>query len=895
MPHPFSADGKTTRTPMWRRYLGFWGARVDEDVDDEIAFHIEMRVRDYIDRGFSERQARAAAQGRLGDVGSARAACVTIGHRVQRRITRQQTMDTLIQDLRFALRTLGRQKAWTAVAIVTLALGIGANTAVFSVVNDLLLDPLRYPEPDRLALVMRSNQKSGLMLTPTRKLLDAWRANAHSFTAFEGVSAEDVTLSGIKGEPRAVRVARVSPTFFGFAGAKLAAGRGFRSDEATPSAPPTAIVNEQFARAQFGDVASAVGQKMKLDTTFYSIVGVVRDGLRLPTFNDRADILVPMLPDVAYFSGPVVGRLKPGVSLETGEKELRTIAENLAAADGSLKGTPFVITARVPGSMGTTRETVVLLAWSVVLLLLIACANVAHLLLASAAVREREIAVRASLGAGRGRIIRQLLTESMLLAVGGCVLGLIVGSAGLRLIVSLRPQNISELANAHIDSRVLAVTIIVSMITGIGFGLTAAIHSVRSGSFAILRSSIGGTASKSRHRLRSMLVVTEMALSVILLVGATLLIRTVINLHRIDPGFDTTDLYALSFSLPPARYRDSTSKQEFARRLLESAKRLPGYEAVTVADNVPTRNGIIVGAWEAEGVTAVKGSAEQGGFTVMNTVRPEYFGLMKMRFIAGNTFGDDSQARDEVIVSASLAQQLWPNTNALGKRLRLVNSAPGQKPNDWSTVRGVVANASLMSLHETRMTPAVYYPSKTGLGWGGATLIVRASPGHPPHADLRRLSLSLDPNLPPPTVLSVADLLNATIASQRFIMALLTTFALLAVCLSAIGLYGVIAYMVSQATREIGVRIALGAQRMDIVRLVLFHGAALAVGGMVIGLAGAAWGMKLLGKTLYGVQPIDPASFAIGALALLSVAMVACLVPTRRAVRVDPVIAMRAE
>jgi putative ABC transport system permease protein len=268
---------------------------------------------------------------------------------------------------------------------------------------------------------------------------------------------------------------------------------------------------------------------------------------------------------------------------------------------------------------------------------------------------------------------------------------------------------------------------------------------------------------------------------------------------------------------------------------------------------------------------------------------------MKMRFVAGNTFADDSKDRDEIIISASLAQQLWPNTNAVGKRLRLVSSAPGQKPSDWSTVRGVVANASLMSLHETRNTPAIYYPSKTGLGWGGATLIVRTSPGHTPHTDLRRLSLALDPNLPPPAVLRVADLLNATIASQRFIMALLTTFALLAVCLSAIGLYGVIAYMVSQATREIGVRIALGAQRLDIVRLVLFHGAALAATGMVVGLAGATWGVRLLGKTLYGVQPIDPASFGIGAFALLSVAMVACLVPTRRAIRVDPVIAMRAE
>jgi predicted permease len=897
MSHPFGPDGQPTPTPMWRRYLGFWGARVDADVDDEIAFHLEMRIRDYIDRGMSEREARAAAYGRLGNnLGSARAECVTIGHRRQRRITRQQTMDTLIQDLRFAFRTLGRQKAWTAVAIVTLALGIGANTAVFSVVNDLLLDPLRYPSPKQLVLIMRSNPKSGLSLTPTVKMRDAWRANAHSFTAFEGVSAEDVTFAGTHSEPHVVRAARVDPAFFDFAGAKFVAGRAFRADDVTPSASPVAIVDERFARAEFSDVANALGKKVRLDTTFYSVVGVVHDRLRLPSFNDHADILLPLLPDVAYFSGPVVARLKPGVSMEAGEKELRAVAGNLEDVSGpGGNASPFVITARTPGSIGTTRDTVLLLAWSVLLLLLIACANVAHLLLARAAAREREIAVRASLGAGRGRIVRQLLTESMLLAAGGCVLGLLVGNLGLRLIVSLRPQNINELSNAHIDARVLAVTLIVSAITGVGFGLTAAIHSVRSGSFAILRSAVGGTASKSRHRLRSLLVITEMALSVILLVGATLLIRTVINLHRIDPGFDTANLYAMPFTLPLARYRDKPAREQFAIRLLESAKRLPGYEAVTVADNVPTRGGIVVGAWEAEGVAPRSGPSEQGGFTMANSVRPEYFGVMKMRFLAGHTFDDGSERRNEVIISQSLAQQLWPNANALGKRLRLAVNAPGRKPNDWSVVSGVLANASLMSLHDARNTPAVYYPSKTGLGWSGATLVVRASRGHSPYTDLRRLSLMLDANLAPPAVLRISDLLNDTVASQRFMMALLTAFALLAVCLSAIGLYGVIAYMVSQTTREIGVRIALGARRIDIVRLVMVHGAALATTGLVIGLVGAVWGVGLLRKTLYGVEPTDPASFALGAVALLTVAVFACFVPTQRAVRVDPVIAMRAE
>jgi len=893
--HPFGPDGHSTRTPTWRRYLGFWGTRVDADVDDEIAFHFEMRVRDYMDRGMSEREARAAASGRLGEnLGAARAECVTIGQRRQRRINRQQAMDTLIQDLRFALRTLGRQKGWSAVAIVTLALGIGANTAVFSVVNDLLLDPLRYPDPKQLVLVMRSNTKSGIQLTPPRKLRDAWKQNAHSLVDIQGVATEDVTEAGAP-EPHALRKAMVEPSFFEFAGARVIGGRVFRQDEALEEAPPVAVLGEKLARDRFGDVSSALGKTLKLDTTTYTVIGVVRDGVRLPAFSaSSADLFVPLLPKAAYFAGPVVARLKPGATIESVQSELRAISDNVTKATGSPVDAAFTIVVRPPGSIGDTRDSIVLLAISVALLLLIACANVAHLLLARAATREREISVRTALGAGRGRIVRQLLTESMLLAAGGCALGLIVGDLGLRLIIALRPENLGELSNAHIDARVLLATLAISAITGIGFGLTGAIHSVRSSTFTILRSSIGGTAGKNRHRVRSLLVVTEMSLSVILLIGATLLIRTVINLHHIDPGFDTANLYALPFSLPQSRYRDSTTRQAFARDLLENAKRLPGYEAVTVADNVPTRAGVIIGTWEPAGeINSAKG--DRGSLTTMNTVRPEYFGLMKMRFVSGRGFDEGSKDRREVIISASLAHQLWPSADAVGRQMRMSSGNPKSPPEPWSIVRGVVADASLLSLNDARKTPAIYYPSKTGLGWGGATLVVRAAAGHSPYTDLRRLSLTLDPNLAPPTVLRVSDLLNQTVASQRFMMALLTTFAFLAVCLSAIGLYGVIAYMVSQTTREIGVRIALGASRMDIVRLVMFHGAGLAVAGLCVGLAGASWGVGLLRKTLYGVQPTDPASFALGGAALLTVALLACLIPTRRAIRVDPVIAMRTE
>jgi len=894
MPNPFSAgDDSPVRVPAWRRYIGFWGNRVDADVEDELEFHLEMRIRDYVARGLSETDACAAAKQRLGNLRRARAECVTIGHRRQRRMTRSQIVETLMQDLKFALRTLGRQKAWTAVATLTLALGIGANTAVFSVVNDLLLDPLRYPHTDRLVLISRVNTQSGFQVTPTRKLRDAW-ANARSFESLQGYRTEDATLIG-GSEPRASHAAMIEPSFFAFAGARVIAGRAFLNDEAKTGAAPVAVVGERFARDQFNEISNALGKTIRLDATTYTIVGVIADGVRVPSFStEPSDVWLPLLPSAPFFSGPVIGRLKPGVSREVGEQELRALATELARTDGSIKGTQFVINARRPGSTGQARQSVLLLAGAVSLLLLIACANVAHLLLARGAAREREIAIRAALGAGRHRIIRQLLTESMLLALGGCVTGLAVGFLSLRLIISLRPPRLSELANAHIDGRVLTVTIFMSALTGIAFGLTAAFHSARTGNFMILRSSIGGTAGKSRQRLRSLLVITEMALSVMLLIGATLLIRTVVNLHRMDPGFDTANLYAMPVELPTTRYPNPADREAFAKRMLEAARRLPGVEQFTVADNVPTRAGVMIGSWEAEGASS-NSAPDRSGFSSMNSVRPEYFNLMKMRFVAGHTFDAGSKDRGEVIISQSLAQQLWPNANAIGKRFRLANAAPSSPPGAWNVVVGVLTNASLMSLRDERNTPAIYYPSESGVGFQGATLVVRTVPGHSPFADLRRLSLALDPNLVPPPTLRVATLLTETVASQGFMMTLLTAFAALAVCLSAIGLYGVIAFMVSQTTREIGVRIALGATRANIVHLVMRHGVVLATIGLAVGLAGATWGMGLLRGSLYGVQPTDPASFAIGAVALLAVAALACLVPTRRALRVDPVIAMRGD
>ncbi len=897
-----SQDDESVRIPMWRRYRRFWGARVDADVDEEFEFHSEMRVHEYIERGMTEADARAAAVRRVGDLKDARTECLTIGHRRQRRMTRTQMIDAFVQDVRFGVRALRKQKSWTAVAILTLALGIGANTAVFSVVNDLLLDPLRYPNADRLVLISRANPKSGFQLTPTHQARTAWAA-AHSLEAAQGLGADDLTMSG-DFEPRVVHASLTEPSFFAFAGAHLLAGRSFREDESKAGAPPVVILGERMWREQYNASPAVLGRTIRLDEKTYTIVGVAPDGIRTATFAQKpTDLWIPLTSDAPFLSGPVIGLLRPGVTLEAAQKELQALSDNADRRYDAIGGTAFVVTVNRPGSRGQTRQSVMLLAWAVALLLLISCANVAHLLLARGATREREMAIRTAIGATRRRIVRQLLTESMLLAAGGCAAGLAVGFFGLRLIVALRPQSIAALVNAHVDGRVLAATVGISALSGIIFGLISAPHGVRSGGLAILRSSTGGTAGRSSHRLRSMLVITEMALSVILLVGATLLIRTVINLHRLNPGFDTNNLYAMSVALPTKHYPKVEDRDAYTTRLLDAARKYPDFAEVTVGANVPGRAGIEIGTWIAEGAAPSAPGTEggSGGFTAMNTVRPDYFAVMRMPVIAGRTFDAGSEKRGEVIVSRALVHLLWPSAegSAVGRRFHLAGTAkrasgPGD-PGEWKTVVGVVGDASVMSLNDERHTPAIYYPSETGDGFQGPTLIVRTKSATPPFAAFRKLSLALDPNIAPPAPVRISELLIQTVSSQQFMMTLLTTFAVLAVVLSAVGLYGVISYTVSQATREIGVRIALGAGRGDVVRLVMQNGVMLAMAGLIVGLIGAAATMRLLQGSLFGVQSTDPVSYALGGGALFAIAVIACLAPTRRALRVDPVIAMRAE
>ncbi|MDB4906291.1 MAG: permease [Gemmatimonadetes bacterium] len=884
--------------PGIRRLFGLDLPRTDRiaaELHDEMELHLELRTQQLIARGLSPAAARAQARRLFGDSSDAIRDIAQHARRRERTIKRRFTLDSLAQDVRFALRTLGRQKAWTAVAIVTLALGIGANTAVFSVVNDLILDPLRYPHADRLILLSRAIPASGVTVSPSVELLDAWRG-ARSLEGIEGYANNDLTLAA-GGDPRIVHATSASRTFPAFSGAHLVTGRWFNADEERAGAAPVAVLGERLWRAQFNGDASVLGRSITIEGKPTTVIGVMQDGVRMPSWgSDPTDLWVPFTPAVKFLGGPAVARLRAGMSVTQAQQELASIATRLdGPANPARHSMVFTIAVARPGIGAETRQSVFMLAGAVCLLLLIACANVAHLLLARGATRERELAVRAALGAGRGRIMRQLVTESMMLALAGCVAGLLVGVASLRVIVAMRPPNMSTLANVHIDARVLLATMCVSLLTGLAFGLVAALQGKGDRTFSILRSSVGGSEGAGHHRLRSLLVVTESAMSVVLLVGATLLIRTVINLRDIDPGFDARNVYAMPVTLPEGRYPSEASRVQYGSQLLEQAKRIPGVSQATIASSVPTKSGLMIAEWMADG-EQLPAAAKGNGFTAMNRVRPDYFALMRMPLVAGRGFDAGSSQRNEVVISRSLAKQLFRNAQAVGRGFRARDAGPSPSgPPKWMIVSGVVEDASLFSLSDLRNSAVVYFPEEPTKS-SDFTLVLKMRDGAPPlTAALRKVSLALDPAMSPPAVLKLTEELMGTIAQQRFIMTLLTLFAVLAVVLSAVGLYGVIAYMVSRSTREIGIRVALGAARRDVARLVTRQGLMLSGIGLAIGLLASLWGTALLKKDLYGVTATDPLSYVVGAMVLLVLAAAACVAPTVRALRIDPMTAMRSE
>ena len=884
-------------TPPWRRYLRFWGTSVDEDVDDELAFHLEMRARDYQATGLSEADARTAATRRFGDVRDARSACLAVGHRVQRRVSRANTLDALGQDVRYGVRTLARQKGWTVVALLTLALGIGATTAVFSVLDSLILRPVRYPAADRIARIWRSDPNPrgpSLSVEPSGAMIDAWRRYARSIEAVEGFGTRDVTVTGT-GDAGVMHAGLIGGGFPQFAGVSLLIGRSFLPSELERGNDHVAILGEGFWRQRFGGDPSVIGTRITIDDASYAIIGVAPGKLRLPSSRaPRADLWLPLTRDTVDFGKSTVVRVRPGVRFDVAAREMDSIVARTGLRDRA-STRRFVTQLVRPGEFLGFRASLFLLSGAVALLLVVACANVAHLLLARGASRERELAIRSALGAGRSRLVRQLLTESLILAGLGCAIGFGFAVGGLRLLLLLRPDDLRELGATQVNGATLGAAILIALVTGLAFGLTAATHGARRAGIDVLRAGAqSGTADRRAQRLRSVLVVTEMGVSAMLLVGAVLLTRSVMRLQHTDPGFATNNLYFTEIDLPKARY-ESGAEIPFVDALRRNTRLIPGVASVSISFSLPPNSGFLMGSLEAEGSRS-KDAAPS--FMAMNGVGGEYFETLRLPLRFGRAFDSTSARSSDVIINEGLAKKLWPGQNAVGKRLRFGRSSVregGEAHGSWSTVAGVAADIPFLGFTSDRSEPIVYVPFALSGYRPEISIAVRAADGVDPTAAIRQVVKQLDPRLPPPPVSSAGAALAESIATERFTMVLLAMFAGLAVVLSALGLYGVISYVVAQRTREIGIRIALGATPRNIAGAVVARGIALSAVGLGAGLAAAVWGTRVIKTVLHGVSATDPLSFFTAAMLLLGVSLLACTVPMRRAMRVDPVISMRGD
>jgi predicted permease len=864
-------------------------SRVRRDIDDEFQFHLEMRVAELLARGLTPDAARAEAMRRFGDVSDAREYCRIMDERSIHEQQRRDWLAELAADIRFAVRQMRRSPAFTGIAVVTLALGIGATTAIFSVVHRLLLDPIPYRDGDRIVSLNRSNMQGNLLTTPTPTLIADWRAGVHSIESIATFGWKTMMVAG-RDEPEEMKVGQLSASVLPLLGVKPVLGRSVLPEDTRKGAPKVVVLSYGIWQRRFGGANDALGQAITIDGAPYSIIGVMPRDFTVPFMDGGArQLWVALEDDPNALGTQAIAKMRAGVDRDRVSREMSDVMAARAAERPEYKDWK-ALAARPQDYLGdTTRDTLLVLLGAVGMVLLIACANVANLLLARAAAREREFAIRASLGAGRWRIVRQLLTESLLLAAAGGALGVLVAARGLDAIVALRPDRLSELDDVRLSSTVLAVSVGLTMLTGVLFGLAPAMFAAARNIGDTLKSATRSAAGhRSSRRLRSLLVIAEVSLSVLLLVGAGLLVRTLMGMQRAAVGFEPAGLTAARIQLPDARYTKREQRQVVYDEILQRVRAMPGVTEVTWAMGVPPRTGMTFGQLEIEGRPFKANEKVSALWSQFAT--PDYFRVMHLPVLSGRAFSRDS-AGSEIIVNETMARRYWPGASAVGRRLRLDPKGP------WSTVVGVVRDVTVPSTGTKRgwaLDVQMYFPFAAD--FESATLILRTTA---PIPDLpRRLTREtrvVDAGIRVRDVSSVASLLRDELASPRFNMSLLLVFAGLALVLATVGLYGVIAYSVSQRTREMGIRLALGAGQATVLRLVMSQGARLTILGVVGGLLAAGALTRVMVGMLYGVSALDPLTFTLVGVVLALVALIASYFPARRATRVDPVVALRAE
>ena len=823
-------------------------------------------------------------------------------------------MENFLADLRHSIRLLIKAPGFLLVAVAALALGIGANTAIFSVVNVVLLKPLPYPEPHRIMRIAREFKDGRGDSTSIPKFM-AWRRSQ----AFDSMAIYDFVGPGLNlgggDRPEQVKGVHVSAGYFRVFGISPSFGRTFTQEEDLPNGPKAAVLTYKSWKNRFGGDPGLIGKALMLSGESYTVVGVLPAGFEP---DPPADVFIPLQADPNSVNQGhyllCAGRLKPGVTLQAAKAQMKVLGEQFRAANPDVmdKNESVTVVPLQEALVGDVRPALLILVGAVGFVLLIACANVANLLLARATSRHREIAIRSAIGASRARLVRQFLTESILLAVASAAVGFVLGAWGVRVLLALSPGNIPLISDeshsaafvSALDWRVLLFTFGVALLTGIVFGLFPALHVSRLDVNSSLKETGGRSGTGLRHnRARGALVVSEMALALILLVGAALMIRTFVRLRNIQPGFDSHDVLTLQTSMTGGRYSTTAQMENLIRQAAQRIEGLPGVESAASAVMLPIEGGIDL-PFTIEGRPLASGERFTGDVQ-WRSVSAHYFNVFKIPLLRGRVFDDRDTGKSArvVIINEAMAKKYWPKEDAVGKIITIGKGIGPEFEEPPRQIAGVVG-----SVRENGLTsgdqPVMYIPagqvqdkltrlanSVIPLSWAVRTAMDPLALS----ASIQHEFLAVDGQLPVSKIRTMEQVMSESTARQNFNMLLLSIFAGMALLLAAIGIYGLMSYTVEQRTQEIGIRMALGAGRSEMLRLVIVQGMRLTGIGVALGLA-AAYGLtRLLASLLFGVKASDPLTFAVVAAILTSVALLASYIPARRATKVDPIIALRYE
>lgn len=812
--------------------------------------------------------------------------------------------ETFMADVRFGFRALRRNPGFASIAVVTLALGIGASAAIFSVLNAVLLRPLPWAEPDRAVMIWSKWTAFDKTWVATGEVVD-YRRRSRTLSSVAAWSDGQVNLTG-DGEPERVAFASVSSNLFGTLGTGPLMGRTFTAQEDMPNGPDLVVLGHGLWKRRYASDPGIIGKKILLNGQPFEVLGVMPQDFVLPTDFENPEpsqLWTPLQMDPASTDHGshglyAAGRLQPGATVEAAAQELHQIAQDMTREGQYPVQMQFdtVVLSLKDEVVGDIRPAILLLFGAVGFLLLIACANVANLLLARAEARQREIAVRSALGAGAWRVVRQMLSESLVLTAIAAVVGLSVAFAAVRFVAWWNPASIPRVATAALDWRVLAFTAAVALFTSFLFGLAPALRAARVDLTDSLKEGQTTSAGAGRQLFRRTLVVVEMALAVVLLMGAGLMLRSLWSLQRVDLGLQSSNVLTMRLALPQASYEQPAQVVQFFQQLVERVRAVPGVQSAGAARSLPLAN--TIGDWGmvVDGYVPPPGTNAKGDWQI---VTDGYIESIGERVIRGRsiTAADRTDTQPVALINETMARTYWPGRDALGGRMRLGGSDP-KRP--FVTVVGIVAdvkhNGITGVVKEKFYIPHTQWHVSTSFPIRSLVLTVK-SHGDPASIAgvVRREIRAMDPTLPIANVRTMDDVVGATLSAPRFTGMLLTAFAALALLLSAIGIYGVLSYVVSRRTREIGIRVAIGAGRLQVLRLVLGQGLMLTLIGVVIGLATAYWASAFMRDLVYGVTPTDPLTFAAVGVLLTAIALVASLVPALRATRVDPLVALKAE